>query len=370
MNLSTRIAAAVSLIALMGAPALAAEEDATAEAAVTLAGTASVPAEGPEAETDGANPTPGESPAGNGALPALPDPISKSAAVYATFQADVSDVSDGALASAADIETSLTNLGSQNPEQLSGGWLAYAALIASQDEAYRAAVRDIASYYGEESFTRGLRNDPRYARTLDGGKTAVTSALVATDADVDRINTAGAYVKEQAYSLQAYGWAKARIGNTDQLIETIRTAALAGRSAAPEFVSALGTADMSGVLKRAGSEGAVSLWDSVSTAANAVRVPALPIKYEGRETRIRAGKEPIADRIATLAAYRILGDGAASPDELYTAMSERQTKGCLKMAQLNLHQCVAAAHKQYEVPFCIGEHALLDVGSCLGDVTQ
>ena len=370
MNLSTRIAAAVSLIALMGAPALAAEEATQEAGTITSADAATTPAAAADTGPASAQATGGEGMAEVNALPNLPDPISKSAAVYATFQADVSDVSEGELASASDIEVSLTNLGSQNPGQLSSGWLAYAALIASQDEAYRAAVRDISSYYGAESFTRGLRNDPRYARSLEGGKSAVTSALVATDADVTRINHAGAYVKEQAYSLQASGWAKARIGNTDQMIETIRTAALSGRSAAPEFVSALGTPDMGGLLKRAGSDGAVSLWDGVSTAAEAVRVPVLPIKYDGRSARIRAGKEPIADRIATLAAYRILGEEASTPDELYTAMSERQTQGCLKMAQLNLHQCVAAAHKQYEVPFCIGEHALLDVGGCIGDVTQ
>ena len=92
--------------------------------------------------------------------------------------------------------------------------------------------------------------------------------------------------------------------------------------------------------------------------------------YSGRSSRIRAGKEPIADKIATLAAYRVLGTEAAPAQEVRTAMRETSTRNCINMAQLNLQQCVAAAHNQFEVPFCIGEHALTDVGDCIGDITQ
>lgn len=298
------------------------------------------------------------------------DAISESAAVYATFHADVSDVKDKPLGSASDIETSLTNLGGQNPDQLTGGWIAYSALVAAQDPQYRASVRDIESFYGRDSLLLGLQNDMRYARTLDGGPSAVAAALSATEADADRIKDAGAYVKEQAYSLQAKSWAKARVGNTDRLIDTVRTTALAGRPARSAFVVALAEPDIDTVLTSAGRAGAPSLWENVSMAADAVRLPDLNIGYSAREARIRAGKEPIADRIATLAAYRVLGADETPAHQVRTAMKERQTSGCLKMAQLNLQQCVAAAHKQYEVPFCIGEHALNDVGACIGEVTQ
>jgi len=299
-----------------------------------------------------------------------PDPISEGAAVYATFHSDVSDVRNRPLASASDIETTLTNLGGQNPDKLSSGWLAYSAMITAQDPKYRESVRDIASFYGEESLRLGLRNDVRYARTLDGGTDAVTSALGATEADSRRLSGAGAYVKEQAYSLQGTSWAKARVPNTDALINRMRTTAIAGRPVPSEINTAFGQTDIDAILSRAAGNSSESLWDGVTEAAGAVKFPDLSLGYSGRDPRIRAGKEPVADKIATLAAYRILGAEETSAADMRNALKERTTKNCLNMAQLNLHQCVAAAHKQYEVPFCIGEHALTDVGECIGDVTQ
>jgi len=289
---------------------------------------------------------------------------------YATYQTDVTETSQRPLGSAIDIEDALTNLGGHNAQQLSSGFISYSALVASQDPEFRAAVRDIEGFYGRDSLLLGLRNDVRYARTLEGGNSAVTSALNSVSADAAHIRGAGAYVKEQAYSLQGAGWAKARIGNSDSLIQQIQSSARAGRPVDSGIRLAFASQDMGAVLVRAGQSGAPSLWANVSNAAGAVRFPTLDIGYSGRSARIRAGKEPIADRIATLAAYRVLGSDAASAPEVRTAMRETSTRNCINMAQLNLQQCVAAAHKQYEVPFCIGEHALTDVGDCIGDVTQ
>ena len=298
------------------------------------------------------------------------DVIAESAAVYATYQSDVSDVRQNPLSSAGDIEDSLTNLGGHNSQQLSNGFIAYSALVASQNPEFRAAVRDIEGFYGRDSLMTGLRNDVRYARTLGGGNDAVTSSLAAIEADAARLRGAGAYVKEQAYSLQAVGWAKAVVPDTDGLIHQIQISASAGRPVREELQLAFASSDINATLLQAGQSGAPSLWENVNSAASAVRFPALDMVYSGRSARIRAGREPIADKIATLAAYRVLGTDAAPAQEVRTAMRETTTRNCINMAQLNLQQCVAAAHNQFEVPFCIGEHALTDVGDCIGDVTQ
>lgn len=298
------------------------------------------------------------------------DVIAKSAAVYATYQSDVTDVRLHPLSSAGDIEDSLTSLGGHNSQQLSNGFIAYSALVASQNPEFRAAVRDIEGFYGRDSLMLGMRNDVRYARTLGGGNAAVTSSLAAIEADAERLRGAGAYVKEQAYSLQAVGWAKATIRNSDALIEQIQASASAGMPVREDLQLAFASSDINTVLAQAGQSGAPSLWENVNSAASAVRFPSLDMVYSGRSARIRAGKEPIADKIATLAAYRVLGTDAAPAQEVRTAMRETSTRNCINMAQLNLQQCVAAAHNQFEVPFCIGEHALTDVGDCIGDVTQ
>ena len=299
------------------------------------------------------------------------DAISNSAAVYATYQSEVTDVKAKPLGSAKDIDNALNSLGGHNPDQLSKGWIAYSALIASQDPEYRAAVRDIEGFYGREALMNGLANDVRYARKLNGGDTAVSAALAATEADSRRLSSAAAYVKEQSYSLQASGWAKAKIGNSGAKANTLDKIQRAGIPANDMLVSAFSAADIDSVLVQAGVAGAPSLWDNVSTAASAVRFPAaVTSSLNLNRKRVKYGKEPIADQIATLAAYRVLGSDAASPAQMSSAMSERETRGCLNMANLNLQQCVAAANQQYEVPFCIGEHALADVGQCIGGVYQ
>lgn len=298
------------------------------------------------------------------------DTISKSAAVYGTFQADVTDVKTRKFSSAGDIDKALNNLGGQNADQLSKGWIAYSALIASQNPEYRAAVRDIESFYGRNVLLTGLGNDPAYARSLNGGNSAVSASLSATKADARRLASAAAQVKEQAYSLQAAGWAKAKIGNSSAKASRLQSAQTSGRPANASILSTLSSSNINSALARAGQSGAPSLWDNVTSAASAVRIPAAVRSGFGSTGRIKRGKEPVANQIATLAAYRILGAQAASSGQINTAMSQFETSSCLKMAQLNLQQCVAATHQQYEVPFCIGEHALADVGKCIGEVAQ
>lgn len=304
------------------------------------------------------------------ATPSKADTISNSAAVYGTYQSDVTDVKEKPFSSAADIETALNNLGSHNSGELTKGWIAYSALIASQNSKFRTAVRDIESFYGHDAVVTGLRNDVRYARTLAGGDDAVGSSLNAAEADTRHISGAAAYVKEQAYSLQGSGWAKAKIGDSGDLADKLNLAAMTGREARPTMLAAFGAPDIDTILAQAGGSGANSLWTEVSGAASSVRLPAIPASFTEERYTIAPGKEPIADRIATLAAYRIMGvedDGASA---IHSAMSERTTSSCLKKAHLNLQQCVAAAHQQFEVPFCIGEHALAEVGGCIGDVAE
>ena len=297
------------------------------------------------------------------------DPLARAAALYATYHGEVTDVKTNGFSSARDIDKSLTNLGGHNPEQLTQGWMAYSALVASQNPEFRAAVRDIEGYYGRETLMAGLQNDVRYARSLNGGNSAVTQSLSAVSADSRRLLGAAAYVKEQAYSLQGAGWAKGKVGNSSAKASSLTSSTRMGIPARSELVTALNSPGIDSVLQQAGQTGAPSVWESVSSAASTIRVPA-SVSRLGQSRRIARGKEPIADRITTLAAYRIINADPSAASSMRMAMSERETSGCLNMANLNLQQCVAAAHKHYEVPFCIGEHALSDVGKCIGKVTQ
>lgn len=302
------------------------------------------------------------------ATSAQSDPLAQAAALYATYQGDVTDVKTNGFTSAGDIEDSLNNLGGHNPEQLTQGWMAYSALVAAQNPEFRAAVLDIEGYYGRDMLMTGMQNDIRYARTLSGGNSAVDQALTAVKADSTRLMGAAAFVKEQAYSLQGAGWAKGRLGNSKAKATSLFASTQSGIPARGSLVQAMHAPEINTVFEQAGQSGAPSVWESVSGAASTIRVPSA-VTSLGQTNRIARGKEPIADRITTLAAYRILSADPSDANSVRMAMSERETQGCLNMANLNLQQCVAAAHKHYEVPFCIGEHALSDVGKCIGKVS-
>ncbi|MEM7491878.1 MAG: hypothetical protein AAF296_00760 [Pseudomonadota bacterium] len=301
--------------------------------------------------------------------PPVIDPLSRAAAVYGTYHGVVTDVKTGGFGSAKEIDSALTNLGGHNSEQLARGWLSYSALVASQDPDFRVAVRDIEAYYGRETLMQGLKNDVRYARSLNGGSSAVGASLSAIKADSRRLIGAAAYVKEQAYTLQGAGWAKGRIGNSSAKADGLMTSSQAGIPARRALVTALSAPEVNLVLAQAGNTGSPSVWETVTSAASTISAPAA-VSTQSAQTRLKRGREPIADRIATLAAYRIMGLDADSVGNARKLMGHRNTSRCIYTAQLNLQQCVAAAHKHFEVPFCIGEHALADVGKCIGEISQ
>jgi hypothetical protein len=43
---------------------------------------------------------------------------------------------------------------------------------------------------------------------------------------------------------------------------------------------------------------------------------------------------------------------------------------CLKMAKLNLYQCLASAGPHYEDIYCLGQHAMIDPGQCVIEATR
>ncbi len=292
------------------------------------------------------------------------------AAVYATYQADVGYLRDNALSSTRDIDRALDNLGGQNPEALAQGWLAYSALVAAQSPAFREEVRKVEASYGREQTLTYMRDYPNYARTFEGGEDAVAASLAAIAADMRRISATADFVTEQAYSLQATGWAKGRFSNASGRAEQLFAATRRGRPAHPTLAATISNPAITPAFALAGYDDAPSLWDTIGDAASRDSLFEAPTGRPASSRRVAAGHERTADRIATIAAYYVLEEDGANSAPVRTAMSDRQKSGCMNMAQLNLQQCVAASYRHYEVPFCIGQHALTEIGHCIGDIAQ
>lgn len=303
------------------------------------------------------------------------DVLADAAVAYGSYHGDVT-VYNRSLNSKDDVDAALDALGSHNTDRLASGWLAYSALLASQSPEFAKAVRDVEAHYGSDRMMLGLRNSASYALSLDGSDDAMRRAIGASKADARRLESAGERIKDQAYSMQSMGWAKAKLGGArGSRAAELRETALTGRPlsgqvrtlfAAPRVDEAISQANMLG----AGS----SLWDRVSSVGPELKLPGLatirPASTYQPRYAIRSDRRETAGRIATLAAYRVMGQTETRTGDISKALSDPMTKDCLEMAQMQLLQCVSATYRVYERPFCIGEHALKDIGACVGEVAH
>ena len=294
------------------------------------------------------------------------DPISENAAVYMTYQSDAEDVAAKPFKNAADLDSALGTLGGYNADQLTRGWMAYSALIASQDPEFSATVREIEAFYGREPVMKSFAAGNGYARSFAGGDNAVGAAIAVTDSDLPRIYSSAATIKEQGYSLQGYGWAKSRIRNGSQRAETVKVLQGKGVAADNMIVSALTNATpLSGDTKA----GVINAAATAEDVAGAVRLPAfLTSGFTGKREKVKYGKEAVANQIASLAAMRVIGAGAVDQARLSKVMMEPAVQSCLKMQNLQLQGCVAGVGQEFELPHCISQHTLTEVADCLGSV--
>lgn len=302
------------------------------------------------------------------------DPIARAAAYYGTYQKDVSEIQSRGLNSVADVDNALSTLAGQHPAQLSRGWLAYSALVASQSPELRSSVREVAAAYGRDGISAGMIADPGYVRrVLTGGNSAVSLGLAATSADSRRLKRSADFFREQAYTLQGQGWAKKKLrsaqmnSTVDRLIASSRTE----HPARGAMVTAFASPNIDGALQQAGNSGAPSLWDGVVDAAAGIRFPGIrnPNRSASRNT-VRRGHERTADRVATLAAFRIMGVDAQNASQVRQSLGEGPMRSCVSKAQLNINQCVAANSFPFETVDCIGKHAIGEVSECFSEASN
>jgi hypothetical protein len=71
-------------------------------------------------------------------------------------------------------------------------------------------------------------------------------------------------------------------------------------------------------------------------------------------------------RGVALAALSVLGEEGRGR----ALMHDPSAASCLRIAKLNLYQCLASAGPQYEDIYCLGVHALKDPGQCVADAAQ
>jgi hypothetical protein len=290
---------------------------------------------------------------------------------YAAYHNDVSDLRADSVGNDRQLESALDRVGRHNRDELTRGWIAYGASIASQSPAYVQGVRDAASYYGRDAVIWAVTVDPSYARALRGGGEATTLMLDSANADSARIINVADRYQELAYSLQRQRWANAVAPQQNARVQRIRSLGVEGApdSAVPaEMAPRLTVAPLA---VQPGADptayGGRRFWDALRGNAEVVEVSAQPVTYQWR---VNITRGEALDRMAAVAALQALDAVEANQSAVGRLIADPRSRDCFEMAQLQLYQCMSAARFRYENAFCLGQHGLRDIGTCIGAVAQ
>ena len=233
---------------------------------------------------------------------------------------------DAGFSGPADVAQALQTGAGHEPKELEAGMIAYAAMAALQEPRFVAAVR---ADRDRGELARRVTADPQAALALPGGEAAGARASGALFAEGSALSGEGEKVKHAAYSVQRQAWAKAKVPDAAGRLSRVKHISQEGYQPRREDPAELQTALAQGA-RRGGAA------------------------------------SPVVARGVALAALSVLGeDGRA-----LSLMSEPRTGSCLRLAKLNLYQCLASAGPHYEDIFCLGQHAMIDPGQCVVEATR
>ena len=282
--------------------------------------------------------------------------LEKRAAEYVRYRQDVVAIETAPLENASATRDAHKRLAAHDPEALSSGWVAYAALVAADTPEFAAALRKAiggSSQSKRARFFTKLSKDPSYPRKLKGAKEATERVLAMTTKDASRFYALGESFKSEAYAMQKTSWGKKRIAASSKRIsEASKFAANRGDASAPSLKVSTNKGVTAPMLASMKEDTWAFDWGAESEP--------------GRMTEQNA--QVIMDRVLNLAARYAVGSMNEKLVEVYA--QNNKSKQCLSMAKLTLTQCIAATRSPYEEAFCLGEHGLNDIGGCLGWVAS
>ena len=288
-------------------------------------------------------------------------PLFGAAQVYADYHEEVDWAGRRDIASSRDLDETMDALAAYyDDETLADAQLAYAALIATQHPEFIDAVRAVADYYGVDAAREGLMDDTLFVTGFSGAYEAGRSVREALDADADELRAVSDRYRLAAYNLQSEAWARQRNRNRSD-----RLAAL--EAASDRLRVDFETPDPAELHARfAPSRGAIgsasALYEGEVAEGPAGPMSAPDLVLNVGEVQL-APDERRVGRILSVAALQAVE--SADPAAIDRLLEDPAAQRCIDWARLDLAQCVAAGQFKYEDSFCIAEHALEDIATCL-----
>ena len=279
--------------------------------------------------------------------------LEERASTYVNLRGDIAHVEGTAMKSAKAMREAHNRLGSFEPKDMAGAWVAYAALVAADTEGFAEAIEaKTRKKKQREAFLQSLRDNPASVRDLDGANAAIDAIRAVAARDATRIHALGDRFIADAYRLQNDGWAKSKIAQSGSQRLNATKAYAAGRTFPP-------TARTVHIRTKAGN-----------VRPNLLADPAWTPEWSPTSTPPSEAERTgaLMTRALVLAARYTTGD--LQPGHLDAYAKSKASNRCFVNARLNLDQCIAASRTPYEEAFCLGEHALNDVSYCVGWVAN
>ena len=235
--------------------------------------------------------------------------------------------------SGENVASALREGAAYKPDQFEEGMIAYGAIAALQQRDFVEGVRLAAREAGPEALAQRLTARPDLVLQIEGVTPAIARAQAALLHQSGPLASAGRAVKQSAYDIQHQNWSKDTI--VDSAGRLARVKAISATAFTPDDRDA--SRLIQSATARQDSEG--------NGAATAVTV-----------------------RAAALAALAVLGAaGDEDAGRLTAVLHDPKADSCVKMAKLNLYQCLAVAGPHYEDVFCLGQHAMMETAQCVSD---
>jgi len=263
----------------------------------------------------------------------LPREVVEAASAYETYLRNAAAI--GAGFRSGEAVNQAMNVGeAYQPKQMEEGVIAYAALIALEDERFVRGVQRSAEGGDGAREADALLADPAEVTQIPGAQGAGALVGAVLRQEGVQLFTVGQTVKQSAYDVQHQAWSKQAVPDPQVRLARAKSLAATAMIPAPEDVSRL-----------------------LQSAAG----------FRGRraaDDQNPGGATPVIQRGLALAALAVLGRATDEP-RLTRLLSEGGEANCMRMAKLNLYQCLAVAGPHYEDIFCLGQHALMDTGQCV-----
>jgi hypothetical protein len=263
---------------------------------------------------------------------AFPRRSAEAAAAFDGYMHAVAAI-DASFKSGAGVAAALKTGAGYDPRQLEEGMVAYGAMAALQSPRFVYGVMDAAAdEQDRRDLVERLLAEPDFVTRLTGAEDAAALAGAALLEQASPVLSAGKALKQASYDVQHQPWSIARA--PDQSGRLAQAKAISSRPAS------------------AGDQDMARLMTRISAAPNVA----------GRD---RQGIAPAAARSLALAALSILDAADTDDARLDQLVFDKSSADCLRLAKLNLFQCLSVAGPEYENVYCLGQHAVLDTGQCV-----